>query len=659
MEKAKGRNKLKMTRRAFQKHRELFRFLVLGLLIALVSSTPASKMASGRIHQAFQVDDPASTENRHAGLQGILVELVQEYETHGLHAAGDLARKRGIGLSGDKVEVVLVVRDRSSFRLSELTRYDVEVLATYGDLLLVALPIHNLPKEEMGISWIRLPFKPLPCVVSEGVSLTNAFEWHERGITGESAKVAVIDLGFVGLWSAVAAGELPADIDTVDYSGSGMESATSHGVAVAEVVHDMAPGAHLTLINTTNEVDLGNAKDYCITNGIHIINHSVGYANTGGYDGTGLICDMANDANASGILWVNAAGNHAHMHYRGVFFDSNSDSLHEFGGSAGTEINTIGYLYAGTPVWCYLSWNRWPTTDQDYDLYLYGHDGFWSVLDSSCTRQSGSQPPTEEIPGFAAPFDGWYGVGIRKFDAEGEQEMTLFNAYQHFEYETTAGSLLAPADATGAIAVAAIAKENWETGPQESFSSQGPTYDGRMKPDISGPDRVVNWTYGGFGGTSAASPHIAGAAALVKSAFPAWTATEIRACLEAHAVDMGEAGQDSLFGWGRLDLPLSIDAVGPPPRDFALSLSWGMPNPFSRETRIEYMLPVAGDVTLSVHNIAGQMVTKLVSCTQEPGSYGCVWNGLDCQGRLVGSGIYFLRVMAGGDRQTKPVLFLP
>ncbi len=58
-------------------------------------------------------------------------------------------------------------------------------------------------------------------------------------------------------------------------------------------------------------------------------------------------------------------------------------------------------------------------------------------------------------------------------------------------------------------------------------------------------------------------------------------------------------------------------------------------------------------------NISGQMVRELVSCTQEPGSYGCVWDGLDCQGRRVGSGVYILRVDATGDRRTKQVLFLP
>ncbi len=101
---------------------------------------------------------------------------------------------------------------------------------------------------------------------------------------------------------------------------------------------------------------------------------------------------------------------------------------------------------------------------------------------------------------------------------------------------------------------------NWDTGPQEDYSSQGPTNDGRVKPDISGPDGVSRYAGGGIGrgyGTSYAAPHVAGAASLLLSRYPDRTAAELQSILEEWAVDMGEQGKDNVYGSGLLDLRLS------------------------------------------------------------------------------------------------------
>jgi hypothetical protein len=117
------------------------------------------------------------------------------------------------------------------------------------------------------------------------------------------------------------------------------------------------------------------------------------------------------------------------------------------------------------------------------------------------------------------------------------------------------------------MAVAAIDWANWATGPQEDFSSQGPTSDGRIKPDISGPDGVSSFVYQPdlFYGTSASSPHVAGAAALILSNVPTLTVSQLWDAITSSAIDMGIAGQDTLYGFGRLNLstiyvyPTSID----------------------------------------------------------------------------------------------------
>ena len=75
-------------------------------------------------------------------------------------------------------------------------------------------------------------------------------------------------------------------------------------------------------------------------------------------------------------------------------------------------------------------------------------------------------------------------------------------------------------------------------------------------------------------------------------------------------------------------------------------LMQNFPNPFNPETQIEYRLPVTSEVRISVYNIRGQEVARLVDGQQAPGVYRVRWRGTDRQGVPVASGIYFYRMEA-------------
>ncbi|MFC1573153.1 FlgD immunoglobulin-like domain containing protein [Candidatus Eisenbacteria bacterium] len=90
-----------------------------------------------------------------------------------------------------------------------------------------------------------------------------------------------------------------------------------------------------------------------------------------------------------------------------------------------------------------------------------------------------------------------------------------------------------------------------------------------------------------------------------------------------------------------------------------LSILKNMPNPFSPETRIEFDLPAAGWVTLSVYSPNGRLIRKLVNGEREPGSQSVRWDGSDDAGRKAASGVYFYDLVAPGVRESRQMIMLP
>jgi subtilisin family serine protease len=153
--------------------------------------------------------------------------------------------------------------------------------------------------------------------------------------------------------------------------------------------------------------------------------------------------------------------------------------------------------------------------------------------------------------------------------------LDVFSESPPLQYQTAAGSVTDPAASPAALAVGALC---WQSNALEFYSSQGPTIDGRVKPDIAGHDSVSGATYGpssgclsGFAGTSASSPEVAGTAALAKQKFPAYGPNEIQAFLEKGALDLGDPGKDNLYGAGQLRMGEPPDTTAPQGRALASS----------------------------------------------------------------------------------------
>ena len=473
------------------------------------------------------------------------------------------AGKRVGGLQ-DTVVVILVPhlgQASASIDTSSLAALGGRVLAQSKSLMRVAVPASSLVavSELPEVRFVRRPYRPHAQqeTWSEGgwsiKAYDNAYDNHY--VRGQGVKVAIIDGGFKG--ADELPGDMPARWRYRDYTGEGIYAGESvHGTACVEIIHDVAPEAELTFLKTDDLVDLENAKDLCIREGIDIINHSIGWFGTGIGDGRGEACDIVNDAADKGILWVNSAGNNAKSHYDGAWFDSDDDGWHNFSG----DDEVIAFeAKKGDEIRIFLTWSGWPNSRENYDLYLRFDGEF--VAESTDRQNISGGEPVESIE-YKVERKGEYGIVVRNEDAR-PRRLKIWSLNHDFEeYSVAENSIGSPADARGAMSVGAVHYDYYDLGWIADYSSRGPTTDGRFKPELVAPSGVSTVSYGeseffyGYTGTSAAAPHVAGAAALIKSASPSYSRTQLWDALIEATVDIGPRGRDNDSGYGKLVLPI-------------------------------------------------------------------------------------------------------
>lgn len=551
------------------------RVAALGLLV--IASAPA---ASGRSSEArpFLTGALARGQPPHAleiarqltiphargssKLDSTLAQVAREGGPRGALAI----RSAGLATTDDgRVRVIVEART------PELVRASVEALGgrverTSGNLVQAVLAPSNLSalSKRSAVDLVRAPFVRVEHAVSgEEVAATLTAAWHEKGFTGKGVKVAVIDGGFQGLTERQAEGDLPANVVSQDFCGGGFATASEHGTAVAEIVHEMAPDAQLYLVCVDTEVDLAAAEAFAKSQGVHVINHSAGWEGPFRNDGSGPVGAIVADARANGILWVNSAGNEGQTHWSGTYSSGGGAHVWNPNGDVG---NT--FVWPNGEVICgFLKWDEWPAGVSDFDLGLF-LSGANVLLASAEEEQTGHQPPFEALcVEQSTGSDLHVFWAIRGYRVSTSPRLDLVSWSPPLEYQTAAGSIAAPASSPAALAVGAMC---WQSRQLEPYSSQGPTIDGRVKPDIVGHDSVSGATYGAFSscpsafaGTSASSPEVAGAAALVKQAYPTFGPDQIKQLLMRSARDLGAPGPDSVYGAGELQLPKPPDLVAP------------------------------------------------------------------------------------------------
>jgi len=109
------------------------------------------------------------------------------------------------------------------------------------------------------------------------------------------------------------------------------------------------------------------------------------------------------------------------------------------------------------------------------------------------------------------------------------------------------------------------------------------------------------------------------------------------------------------LGWYIDDVEIEFEALtAVAEKDLAIDmpstfeLDQNYPNPFNPETRIQYRLAKAGEVTLEIFNLLGEKVYTLAKEKQTTGTYSVSWQGKDKLDNEVSSGVYFYRLMIKG-----------
>ena len=488
---------------------------------------------------------------------------VAEVATAGSGERREVARDEGLEVDrgGIVLELYAGPRDTDA-AIRRVRALGGEVGSSAPGIVEAFVPPAALPElgRAAAIARIQAPTpRALDAVTGQGVADIRASIAYTAGVTGAGVKVAIVDAGYGGLANRQAQGDLPASLVMRNFCNAGFQANTGHGTGVAEIVHEVAPQARLYLICTDNAPDLAAAGLYAAGQGVRVVNHSISYFNSSRGDGSGgpgSPDDTVEKARTRGIFWANSAGNRAQFHWGGAYNPGGSSSgFHDFpGGSEGNGI-TIGTAARGC---VFLKWDSWPVTNQDFDVQLYRLPANTLVADSN-DAQTGTQPPVDSVcftnPGGGTSF---FAAVQRVGSTSTTPRIDLFTSgTSALEHQVAAGSVTEPASAPEAVASGAFC---FATDALKAFSSQGPTIDGRRKPDLSGPDAVSNGTFGpatscnsGFTGTSASSPHTAGAAALLLEGSAA-SPDRVKQELQSTARDLGPPGPDNRFGAGGVTL---------------------------------------------------------------------------------------------------------
>ncbi len=410
-------------------------------------------------------------------------------------------------------------------------------------------------------------------------------------VDGTGVKIGVLSdsASAFSITNLQGTGDLPATITVVPGQvGAG----TDEGTAMLELLYDLAPGAQLFFAtgNGGQAQMAQNIRTLRNTYGCDIIVDDLTYLDESAFQ-DGIIAQAINSVVASGALYFSSAANSGNLDngtsgtWEGDFVNSGatiaaaeSAPVHSFGTNNGSPI--LGNALTSPSDFISLKWSD-PLGNavNDYDLFLMDST-LTTVLDASFNRQTAGSglDPIESLD------CGDQGTCSSRFPSGARIVVVLFSGSPRaLRVDTdlgrlsiaTSGTTFGHNAAANAVTMAAstvIGVNGLFTSSArvESFSSDGPrkiffnpngsaitpgnflfaTNGGTTlnKPDLTAADCVQNRIFSVFCGTSAAAPHAAAIAALVKSANLSLSNTQILQALQSTALGIFSGARDAGAG---------------------------------------------------------------------------------------------------------------
>jgi hypothetical protein len=367
--------------------------------------------------------------------------------------------------------------------------------------------------------------------------------YHDRGYRGKNLTIAVLDNGYFGLDRSIGR-RLPPWVKVEPSPNPDMQQ-TNHGTKMAEIAYAVASGQRfykidvngprILLFNANGYTNLNAAVNGVIKAKVDMVLYSQVWEYGGNWDGGGFINKLISKATASGVLWVNAAGNLGQTTYSAAI--DLSPSRQVMLPDPGNSIR-FSVPQTGTPVKIVLAWNDFKDTkdhrtEQDLDLILT--DDRDQEINSSKLVQSGTKNTTaENYSAHAREIiqaqlkSGVYRLKVvaksSNFNRDSRLRLTVDGNGVRMFNPTSDQSLPIPADNPSVLAIAANDVEY-------SGKNSASTFPGR-KPEISLKSYVAFNDGMGYYGTSAATAITVGALAAYQSAWGKLDRTGVLALLQ-------------------------------------------------------------------------------------------------------------------------------